>query len=496
MIKTQYLIIAAGALFLLVLSAGILLVGLPIIFDSQVQPAPGATDTGGLASPTPLVIVITSTPEPTQPVTAAPTEVPTITPVPTATTPPTPTANPIPCDWASFVTDITVKDGTDMIPGESFVKTWRIKNIGSCTWTTDYDLVFSSGNDMDAANVIQMPGTVRPGESIDISVGMDAPDDEGKYTGYWMFRNPSGKFFGIGDSQSSAIWVSIDVVLPCYWAGFGTDVTVPDGTNFSPGTTFVKTWRLKNIGDCSWNTSFDIVYVSGSKLGNTVADIPQRVRPGETVDVSVTLTAPTKTGDYRGYWMIRADDGTVFGLGSEQDSPFWVDIEVLDADNDYIYDFAANYCAAVWKSGVGLLSCPGQAEDPNGFVIRLSNPNLENRRENEPALWTAPNTGENKWISGKFPAIRIEEGYRFKAWVGCLEGSEDCNVTFYLDYQIDGGLVKSLGQWDEVYDGEITIIDIDLSSLADENVTFILSVDVNGGDPKEADAFWFVPRIE
>ena len=39
----------------------------------------------------------------------------------------------------------------------------------------------------------------------------------------------------------------------CDWAQFITDVTVPDGAKYEPGATFKKTWRLKNIGTCTWD---------------------------------------------------------------------------------------------------------------------------------------------------------------------------------------------------------------------------------------------------
>ena len=54
----------------------------------------------------------------------------------------------------------------------------------------------------------------------------------------------------------------------CYWAQFIADVTVPDGTNFAPGTAFKKTWRLKNIGTCAWNsTDVSLIFDSGEKMG-------------------------------------------------------------------------------------------------------------------------------------------------------------------------------------------------------------------------------------
>ena len=496
--KTNYLIIAAIGLLFIVIIAGAALLGLPFLLERSVATAvdPSATPAAVVDSPTatPVVIIITSTPEPTA--TTPPTEVPTETQVPTATNTPTATAVPLPCDWASFLSDVTIPDGTDLVPGEEFVKTWRIKNIGSCTWTTDYDLVFSSGSSMGAPTSVALRGSVRPGEYIDVSVGMVAPQDNGTYTGYWLLRNASGQLFGIGDAQNKPVWTSIDVLLPCYWAKFVSDVTVPDGTNFAPGVAFTKTWRLKNIGSCDWASSYDVVFVSGDKMGALIGDLPQRVRPGETVDVSVTLTAPSMPGDYRGYWKLEADNGTQFGIGDDQTDPFWVDIDVLNVNNSFVFDFAGNYCSATWRSSVGVLPCPGKSGDSNGFVVRLEDPNLENRLENEPALWTTPNRAENGWISGKFKAIAISDGDHFRAWIGCLYGSEKCNVTFYLDYQIGDGPVKNLGTWQEVYDGKVTQVDIDLSDLAGENVSFILSVEVSGGKASEANAFWFVPRIE
>jgi hypothetical protein len=58
---------------------------------------------------------------------------------------------PHPCDWAQVTGDVTVKDGTTFSPGKKFTKTWRLKNIGACTWTDNYDLVFVSGERMDGS---------------------------------------------------------------------------------------------------------------------------------------------------------------------------------------------------------------------------------------------------------------------------------------------------------------------------------------------------------
>lgn len=119
----------------------------------------------------------------------------------------------------------------------------------------------------------------------------------------------------------------------CDWVAFVKDVTVPDGTTFSSGEAFVKTWRLKNRGTCAWTTDYMLVFNSGSQMGGTTAvRLPSYVAPGQTVDVSVTLTAPSTAGSYSGYWMLRNAAGTLFGTGDKANVPFYVDIKVKKQD--------------------------------------------------------------------------------------------------------------------------------------------------------------------
>jgi hypothetical protein len=134
----------------------------------------------------------TDTPTPQPTATAAPTN--------TQSAPNTPvvsvsTATTVACNRLQFVSDITIPDGTSFDPGESFTKTWRLKNVGSCTWTTNYKAVFVSGNKMSAPSSVNLPKNVAPGETVDISVDMVAPGDTGEYTGYWTLADDSGANF-------------------------------------------------------------------------------------------------------------------------------------------------------------------------------------------------------------------------------------------------------------------------------------------------------------
>lgn len=122
------------------------------------------------------------------------------------------------CDAAAFVKDVSISDGTIISPGSSFKKTWRLQNVGTCTWTSSYNLVFINGDAMNAPSSVSLSGNVYPGEAVDLSVSLKAPAKKGGYRGYWKLRNASGQLFGIGAQADTAFWVDIDVLGPEYTA--------------------------------------------------------------------------------------------------------------------------------------------------------------------------------------------------------------------------------------------------------------------------------------
>ncbi|HET6822311.1 MAG TPA: NBR1-Ig-like domain-containing protein, partial [Anaerolineales bacterium] len=153
----------------------------------------------------------------TQTVAAAPTSIPaTATPVSATSTPIRPTNTAVPtaiayCDWVAFVKDVTIPDGTQLSAGESFTKTWRLQNRGTCTWTSDYMLVYTSGDQMGSTTAVRLPGNVPPGQTVDVSVTLTAPAVNGYQRSYWMLRNPSGALFGSGSKANEAFYVEIKV---------------------------------------------------------------------------------------------------------------------------------------------------------------------------------------------------------------------------------------------------------------------------------------------
>ena len=115
-------------------------------------------------------------------------------------------------DAATFVADVTIPDGSQVAPGATFVKTWRLKNSGTCTWDGRYKLVFASGNTLGAlANSFALETTVAPGELVDLSVTLVAPTTPATYEGNWKLQNPQSQVFGIGANRAGAFWVKMTV---------------------------------------------------------------------------------------------------------------------------------------------------------------------------------------------------------------------------------------------------------------------------------------------
>jgi len=286
----------------------------------------------------------------------------------------------------------------------------------------------------------------------------------------------------------------LQTITRCDAAEFISDVTYPDGSLVGRGITFTKTWRIKNVGTCTWTTAYDLVLVSGDRLGaKNVIALPATVGPGRSVDLSIQLTAPNQDGHYRGYWKLRNASDIQFGLGATGEATLYVDVNV----SGYTvtgYDLATNLCEANWRNEDGALPCPGTEGANSGFVYMINAPRMEDGKVRGIGLLTFPQRINDGIITGKYPAIKIQTGDHFKALIGCLNKANDCDMIFKLEYQIGSDPLKPLGQWREIYEGEYYPIDIDLSFLNGEKVKFVLTILANGSSHEDY-GLWINPQV-
>jgi hypothetical protein len=172
-------------------------------FQTQTAAAPTATETfTPTAIPTNTALVLftaTALPSATQPIIYN-TLVPSFTPIPIVTgTQKTPTVNPstlgVGCNNLRLISDETIPAGTVLKPKETFTKSWKVENNGTCDWVYLYHFVFVSGESMGAGED-RLGKVIPPGKWTQISLGLEAPKNEGTYTGYWRFADQDGNMFG------------------------------------------------------------------------------------------------------------------------------------------------------------------------------------------------------------------------------------------------------------------------------------------------------------
>jgi len=201
-----------------------------------------ATPVGGIATAsfTPLPMPATLTP--------IPLPVSSNTPIATATTN---------CNVAQFVTDVTVPDGTLMTPSQAFVKKWRIKNVGTCTWT-GFSLVFDSGESMGGP-ATKAISVINPGQEVDIEVNLTAPSTVGAYRGYWRINTNGGVLVPVvNGNQGRSFYVDIKVQLPA------TVTNTPTATNTSAPAFAVTSVTFTNSGGCGAFTATANITANGA----------------------------------------------------------------------------------------------------------------------------------------------------------------------------------------------------------------------------------------
>jgi len=112
-------------------------------------------------------------------------------------------ASGTPCNASKYVSE-TIPDGTNFNAGETFAKTWTLRNIGSCKWTENYVFEFEEGTRMGGESGIKVNTVIEPNETITFKVNLKAPATNGTYTGVWRLKAADGEKLG-------KYWVVINV---------------------------------------------------------------------------------------------------------------------------------------------------------------------------------------------------------------------------------------------------------------------------------------------
>jgi len=286
----------------------------------------------------------------------------------------------------------------------------------------------------------------------------------------------------------------------CNLAQYIKDVTVPDGTGFNANQQFVKTWRVKNVGSCTWTSGYKVIFSGGADIGSA-KEIPMslNVPPGNEVDISVNMTSPNLPGTYNSYWQFQSADNHVFGIGPKAKDVLYVQIKVGSGEShaNTAYFMGPVACSAGWFSNNGLMTCPSILDAAKGGVSQVSSLVVESGGKRDlPAIIILPPDGKDGRISGQFPPYQVQPGDHFRAQIGCVDGFPKCNVTFQLSFIGEDKVAHSLGSWGQTEDAYIEQLDFDLSAQAGTTIQMIFTVSNNGGSNEDDHAFWLNPIIQ
>jgi uncharacterized protein YkwD len=227
----------------------------------------------------------------------------TSTTLPTNTSPPAtprPTNPPDCTNRATFVADVTIPDNSEVGAGTLFTKTWRIGNLGTCTWGPDYTLTHYSDERMGALSSIPL-GITPPGGFLEVSVDLRAPNSIGTHRSNFVIKNPAGLIMSMDDD--SRLWVIIKVTNTVTATATATATTTvvpgtPSGsvtaTSTGSSDTSSSLGAATAAAACSYTTE-------STKLTETIAAVnAYRARnnlPAYTLNTLLTKAAQRHAND-------------------------------------------------------------------------------------------------------------------------------------------------------------------------------------------------------
>lgn len=109
---------------------------------------------------------------------------------------------------ASFVTDVTLPDRSEVSPGQNLIKTWSINNCGTQQWPDPTALVFLRGHrELIPGAQEEFPvQSAKPNETVEVSAEICTPSAPGRYTAFFRLSDSERNLFG------PRMWV--DIIVP------------------------------------------------------------------------------------------------------------------------------------------------------------------------------------------------------------------------------------------------------------------------------------------
>lgn len=319
-------------------------------------------------------------------------------------------SNPKNCiNGAELIRDASTSTTITMLPDTTTIKTWRVRNTGTCTWNEDYKITQISGTAVTSEPAINRVAKTPPqGElliTLTLRMAANTPMSSPQSADFRLTTpndEPFGPtlhvqaFTGRPTATPGTTPLPPSTAAPITGpncvnnAQFVADVTIPDGTTVVAGQPFEKRWRYRNTGTCTWNNSYRLVQITGSSItmNSQIVNLPPAV-PNQEVEIRVTLTVNPGTplgSEVRADFELRAPDNTAFGS-----DPPYVRLITVSSAPTAIPGATTAACTnnAIFVADVTI---------PDGAVVPRGQPFVK--------TWRLQNTGTCPWDSS-YTLIKI-----------------------------------------------------------------------------------------
>lgn len=445
---------------------------------------------------------------------------------------------------AAFVADVTVQDGSELQPGASFNKTWRIKNSGTCAWGAGYKLDLVN-NAAFGASRIDVPD-VAAGATVDLTLPMVAPVEGGTYRSNWRLFDSQGRAFG------PTFYVDFHVLPTCQGPtirrftaqsptiapGAGTTLTwevtgadsvkvtpapqygfssAANSLTVSPDKTTTYTLEAKK-GSCTSTAQVTVVVSGQSCHGmyiNRFEASPAVINRGQTSTLiwevtgatNVTIVPSPQFGARANTMLVSPEATTLYTLEARNAGCTLTRQTTVTVQNSdwppapgpagVLYDFISGASGASWRAGAQTLPWSGGTADWPGYARWIDSVSLQNGAYVSRALQIRP-AGElyvQGWYVVDVPG-GLQPQDQIQLELAYLQGvTSSSGATYSVKFAPTDGPMINIGAVTVDPDGSTKSFVLPLNDVRPgQQGQFILEV-VRGPYPNEGVSVWTKARL-
>ncbi|MDJ0751920.1 MAG: NBR1-Ig-like domain-containing protein [Ardenticatenaceae bacterium] len=105
--------------------------------------------------------------------------------------------------------------GSEVLQNEEIIKSWQVQNIGTCSWSSEYQLApLDKDGVVDLEAAVEIGREIAPGASVELSLTLIAPERLGRWQQRWIMLDDKNTPFGVGLTEQKPLLLDLEVISP------------------------------------------------------------------------------------------------------------------------------------------------------------------------------------------------------------------------------------------------------------------------------------------